>query len=613
MRFSPTFIERLRTHFLLSELIGKRIAIKKHGREYHALCPFHNEKSPSFTINDEKNFFHCFGCGAHGDAIEFIKRYERLTYPETIERLARDAGIALPEPSREERQKAQAEKTLFDVLEAASQWFERQLLSTSHTIARDYVEKRGLTPETVRKFRIGYAPDERTALNQHLLMLGFSQKLQAEAGLIIVPDNGQVYDRFRGRLMFPIRNASGKIIAFGGRLLANNNSNKALPKYLNSPETALFKKGEMLFNLDLAKRPAREGNMVVVMEGYMDVVSTAQSGVDYAVATLGTAVTPEHLRLLWQLAKEPVLCLDGDAAGKRAMLRGIEVALPLLKAGFSLRFALLPAGEDPDSYVQKHGKAAYEKILNASKRLSQVMWETLSAQFRLDLPEGRAALEAALTKLCLQIADVAVRQHYQSYFRKMLWEKASPAKTAKSGKAQKQQGRSAQVGHMAIQHHSAALDTLTRRMLKTLTQFPALLHKSTVEETLSRLDIRNPHLDALRNALLSAIGHCDIDNNDAFHEYLHNELPGDMIKTLTDDTLKLPYANTLSLNDALVLWNETASAYQISHLEFELKELQDNIGQSMDEASYTRLIELKQAIDKAHHTRTFAPTQSDVA
>lgn len=607
MRFSPSFIERLRTHFLLSELIGKRIAVKKHGREYQALCPFHNEKSPSFTINDEKNFFHCFGCGAHGDAIEFIKRYERLTYPETIERLAREAGIALPEPSREERQKAQAEKTLYDVLEAASQWFERQLLSSTHTVARDYVEKRGLTPETVRKFRIGYAPDERTALHQHLLMLGFTQTLQADAGLIIISDNGTAYDRFRGRLMFPIRNSTGKIIAFGGRLLGNTSKN--LPKYLNSPETAVFKKGEMLFNLDLAKRPAREGNMVVVMEGYMDVVSTAQHGVDYAVATLGTAVTPEHLRLLWQLAKEPVLCLDGDAAGKRAMLRGIEVALPLLKPGFSLRFAVLPAGEDPDSYVQKNGKTNYEKILQASKRLSQVIWETMSAQFKLDLPEGRAGLEGALNKLCLQIADSTVRQHYQSYFRKMLWEKAP----VKSGKQQKIQARSAQVEHMVVQHHSAALETLTRRMLKTLTQFPALLHKSNVEETLSRMDIRSAHLDALRNALLSAIGHTDIDDSEAFHDYLRAELPGDLLKTLTDDTLRLPYANTLSLDDALVLWNETASAYQISHLEFELKELQENIGTSMDEAAYARLIELKQSIDKANHARTFAPTQSDVA
>lgn len=611
MRFSPSFIERLRSHFLLSELIGRRIPVKKHGREYQALCPFHNEKSPSFTINDEKNFFHCFGCGAHGDAIEFIKRHERLTYPETIERLAREAGIALPEPSREERQKTADEKTLYDVLEAASQWFERQLLSSSHTLARDYVEKRGLKPETVRQFRIGYAPDDRSALHRHLLMLGYPQKLQTDAGLIIVPDsNGAPYDRFRGRLMFPIRSAAGKIVAFGGRLLVASTGSKTLPKYLNSPETALFKKGEMLFNLDLAKRPAREANIAVVMEGYMDVVSTAQAGIHYAIATLGTAVTPEHLRLLWQIAKEPVMCLDGDAAGKRAMLRGIEVALPLLKPGLSLRFAILPGGEDPDSYIQKHGKSNFEKILHGSRRLSQVMWETMAAQFKLDAPEGRAALEGALNQLCTQISDQTVRQHYQSYFRKMLWEKAPRGQ----GKFQKlTQSRSSLVEHMVVQHHSAALDTLVKRMLGTLIQFPALLHKSQIEETLSRLDIRSAHLDALRNALIGAIGHANIDERDSFQSYLQSELPGDLYTNLISDTLKLPYANSLSVEDALVLWNETAGAYQISHLELELKALQESVGKEMDEAAYQRLIELKQAIDRAQHARTFAPNAADVA
>jgi len=605
MRFPPSFIDRLRSHFLLSEVIGKRIAVKRHGREYHALCPFHNEKSPSFTVNDEKNFYHCFGCGAHGDAIGFLMQHQRLTYPEAVEMLARDAGIALPDISPEERKKAESEKTLYDVLDAACQWFEKQLQSPNYSIAHDYAQKRGLKPEIIRRFRIGFAPDDKTALYKHLLEAGFNQTLQMQAGLISVSENGAVYDRFRGRLIFPIRNASGKIVAFGGRLLASN-SNKNLPKYLNSPETSLFKKGEMLFNLDLAKRPARDGNMVVVMEGYMDVVATSQSGIDYAVATLGTAVTPEHLRLLWQLAKEPVLCLDGDAAGKRAMLRAIEIALPLLKAGYSLRFAMLPAGEDPDSYVQKNGKANFEKILSASRRLSQIIWETILPQFKIDLPEGRAALEAALKDLTAKIADLAVRQHYQSYFRKLLWEKST-------SKTRPKESRSAQVEHMLVQHHSAALDTLVRRMLKTLMQFPALLHKSHVEEALSRLDIRASELDALRNALLSSVSDTNIDDRVSFTRYMESQLSGDMLGKLMSHSINLPYANTLTVEDALMLWSETADAYHITHLEYELKELQENLGATMDEAAYQRLIELKQSIDKAQSARTFAPAQIDVA
>ena len=600
MKFPPSFIERLRSHFLLSEVIGRRIPIKKHGREYQALCPFHNEKSPSFTINDEKGFFHCFGCSAHGDAIEFIKRYERLTYPETIEALAREAGIPLPRVTPEEHRRAETEKTLHDVMEATCQWFERQLMAPDGAIARDYLEKRGLKPETIRLFRAGYAPEERTALHQYLNKAGFSRVLQAEAGVIIVPDSGTPYDRFRGRVMFPIRSSSGKVIAFGGRLIGSDSSNKSLPKYLNSPETPLFKKGEVLYNLDLAKRPAREANMAVVMEGYMDVVSTAQAGVHYALATLGTAVTPEHLRLLWQLAKEPVVCLDGDAAGQRAMMRAAEVALPLLKPGYSLRFAILPSGEDPDSYIRKHGKTSFEKILLGSRRLSQVLWENLAPTYKLDLPEGRAALEDNLKKLADKIADPTVKQHYVSYFKKQLWAKTTS--TAKPAEM-----RSVHVEQMVLQHHSAALETLVRRLLNILIKFPQLLHKSQVEETLSRLDIRTTNLDALRGAMIAAHGHADLDNKEAFAAYLHSQLHGEVLSGF-DDGLKLPWRETLTPEDAFLLWNETLAVYQVAHLESELKQLEESLSRSMDEEALQRLVELQRQLKKAQQNRTFART-----
>jgi len=585
----------------MSEVIGKRMPLKKHGREFQGLCPFHNEKTPSFTVNDEKGFFHCFGCGAHGDAIEFVRKYERLSYVETMELLARDAGIPIPQASAEEHRRAEVEKTLFDVLEAACKWFEQQLVATCGAIALDYVEKRGLRQETIRQFRVGYAPDEqRAALNQHLLKVGFSQSLQAEAGLIIVPEQGGVYDRFRGRVMFPIRNSAGKVIAFGGRLLGSN-TNKALPKYLNSPETPLFKKGEVLFNLDLAKKSAREGNLAVVMEGYMDVVSTAQSGISYALATLGTAVTPEHLRLLWQLAREPVICLDGDTAGMRAMMRAAEVALPLLKPGYSLRFAMLPRGEDPDTYVQKNGKASFEKILVTSRRLSQMLWETMAPQHKSDLPEGRAALENALKQLSDKITDPTVRSHYASYFRKMLWAKAPAV-------ARPTQERSVHVERMTMQTNSAAIETLVQRLLTILIKFPQLLHKSQIEEALSRLDIRTHHNDMLRNILLAAPGHADIDNRELFMAYLHKQLHGQL-----PESIKLPYKDTLTVDDALILWNETVAVYEVAHLEFELKELQDSVGQAMDEAALHRLVELQQAIQKAKSIRTFAPAETDIA
>lgn len=595
----------------MSEIIGKRIAVKKAGREYHALCPFHNEKTPSFTINDEKAFFHCFGCGKHGDAITFLMEYERMTYPEAVEQLSRDAGIEMPRPDPAEARRAAAEKTVLDVLEAAAQWFTAQLSGPSGMVARSYVLKRGLNPETQALFRVGYAPDEKSALHQYLNTLGFNQKLQAEAGLIIQPESGGApLDRFRGRLMFPIRSPSGKVVAFGGRLIVEN-PNIKLAKYLNSPETPVFRKGEMLFNLDLARRTAREKEIAVVMEGYMDVVSTAQSGISYAVATLGTAVTPEHLRLLWQLCKEPVMCLDGDAAGKRAMSRASEIVLPLLKPGFALRFAVLPQGDDPDSYIQKHGKGSFEKILQKSKRLSQVLWEDLSSRHRLDAPEGLAALEDASKKLTDKIADPVVRKDYLDYLRReisacrqKLWDKTRQ-------RAQTQQPRSPQVMQMMVSHHSAALESLIKQMFAILLMFPSLLHKSAVEETLSHLDIRNHSLDALRNALIASFERHDIDTHEALAAYIHQQLPEFDLSYIHSEAISLGSCQTA--DDGWKAWNNAQLAYQEAHLILELKAFEDSLGQSIDESAYSRLVELQQALKKIQVLRTFAPAEPDAA
>ncbi len=587
----------------MSEVIGKRLPVKKFGREWKACCPFHNEKTPSFTINDEKGFYHCFGCGAHGDAIEFIRKFERLSYPEAIETLARDAGIPLPEVSPETIKKIEAYKVQHDVLETACQWFERQLHAARYVDALSYVEQRGLTPATIRQFRIGFAPDERTALHQHLTTSGHTLQQQIEAGLISRTDDGKIYDRFRGRIIFPIRSSSGKVIAFGGRLFAS--SNKSLAKYLNSPETDLFKKGEVLFNLDLAKKAAREKNTIVVMEGYMDVVSTAQSGVDYAVATLGTAVTPEHLRLLWQIAKEPVFCLDGDAAGNRAMLRAAEIALPLITPGHSLRFAVLPAGEDPDSYIQKHGKESFEKLLSQSKRLSQVLWETLAPQYKLSLAEGRAGLEGAFKKLANQIADPTVKQHFIGFFKKQLWD-------ATSSKKPQPKTRSAKVEQMVAQHQSAALDMLTGRMLKTLVIFPSLLARAQVEEFVSDVTIATPRTSQLRDAILATAHDMDVSDTELFRAKLIERVKESWCIEFVADALKLPYSSSLSANDAVVLWNETVSAYQITHMQQELNVLQEQVG-GMDEDGLKRLVDLQNAIRTAQTARTFAPMQGDAA
>jgi len=557
--------------------------LKKNGREYNGLCPFHGEKTPSFSVNDEKGFFHCFGCGAHGNAIDFVKLFDHISFPEAVASLAREAGITIEKPSPAQQQKIEEQKTLYDVLEAATIWFEKQLLAPVGMMAKDYVAARGLRAETIQKFRIGFAPDDRDGLHKHLLQQGFSQKLQADAGLIVRPETGVIYDKFRARVMFPIRNSAGKVVAFGGRLITQN-ANKNLPKYLNSPETALFKKGEMIYNLDLAKTPARADNMVVVMEGYMDVVMTAQAGVSYGVATLGTAVTPEHLRLLWQLAKEPVLCLDGDAAGKRAVLRAAEIALPLLKPSYSLRYAILPKGEDPDSYIQKNGKASFDKILHSARRLSQVLWEDMLApEFNLDLAEGRAGIDDASKKLAEKITDPTVRQHYQNHFRKMLWALDAPKKAAKKSKlkivANQAKTTSPEVEQRISQAHSADLEKLVENLLNVLQNCPCLLHKSHIEEAFSRLPIRSAHLTMQRDALIS----------------------------LSDDFS----AGKMPETDAISLWNETFAAYEVAHLELEYAEMTRNMGAFDSEDDFSRFLELQKSLNQARARRTFAPAESD--
>jgi DNA primase len=601
MRFPSSFLERLRSQLTVSEVIGRRITIKKHGREFQALCPFHNEKTPSFTINDDKNFFHCFGCGAHGDAIGFVMSYERLPYPEAVERLAREAGVPMPEFTPEESRRAEKEKEQLGVLEAACRWFEEQLSRSAH--AKQYIEKRGLVADTIKKFRIGYAPDERDSLYHYLLKQSYSVTQQLEAGLIGRSEDGSTYDRFRGRIMFPIRTPRGDVIAFGGRLIVDA-GNKSLPKYLNSPETPLFKKGEMLYNLDLAKRAVREQERAVILEGYMDVVSVAQSGVEYAVATLGTAVTTEHLKLLWKICKEPVLCLDGDAAGKRAMSRAAEVALPLLQPGYSLRFAVLPMGEDPDSYVQKFGAHSFEEILKNARPLYQQMWNSLLADYapRISLPEGRAALEAACKQATGKIQEPSVAKHYADFFKSQLWEKvrARPSKPTERAPAVTQLA--------ALENpHAAKLDALVASMLRLLIDFPPLLHKSSVEETLSSLNTKDNKMLALRDALLAAVGETGLDDKTALITYLETRFPSLDLKRFYE--IK-PSSLAPTLDAAWRMWNEAVASHHIKQLESELVALET---MELSEATHARMLELQATIKATRSARNFAPISTDAA
>lgn len=418
MAFPNRLLEDIRARTGLADVVSKRVRLTRKGREHTGLCPFHNEKSPSFTVNEEKGFYHCFGCGAHGDVISFVMNTSGLSFPEAVEQLANDAGLDIPVETPEAREQAQRQAGLHEVMEAACAWYEAQLRTPAGRAALDYLRGRGLRDETIRRFRLGFAPDGGGGLQAALTAAGASAVSMLEAGLLRRPDDGRApYPFFRDRVMFPITDRQGRVIAFGGRMMGDAKA----AKYINSPDTALFDKGRTLYNYANARKASFESGQIVVAEGYMDVIALSQAGIESAVAPLGTALTEDQIRALWQLAPEPVLCFDGDTAGQRAAGRGAERALQLLQPGKSLRFAMLPAGDDPDSLVARQGVGAMRQVLEAARPLSDVVWDIEAGAVAPDTPERRADLQARLMKRADTITDATVQEYYRAMFRERLW------------------------------------------------------------------------------------------------------------------------------------------------------------------------------------------------
>lgn len=422
MRFPPSFLDDIRARVPISDVVGRRVSWDKRksnpGRgDYWACCPFHGEKTPSFHADNRKGRYHCFGCGASGDHFTFLVEQEGLSFPEAVAQLAADAGLALPErdPRAEEREAERA--NLHDVMEKAARFFESELQGPNGGKARAYLRERGITPESQKRFRIGYASPSRNALKEHLAQAGITQDQMVEAGLLVAGEDIPVsFDRFRDRVMFPIADFRGRVIAFGGRALSPD----AQAKYLNSPETPLFHKSFVLYNGQGARTASRRGGHVVTVEGYTDVIACVAAGFEATVAPLGTALTEDQLRLLWQMADEPVLCFDGDDAGLKAAFRAVDLALSNLQPGKSVRFALLPGGQDPDDLIRREGPEPFRRILAAAKPLVDMLW--MSAGFGVDLatPERRAQFEQSLRSAIATIGNPDVRRHYEMAVRERL-------------------------------------------------------------------------------------------------------------------------------------------------------------------------------------------------
>ncbi|MBV9460695.1 MAG: DNA primase, partial [Bradyrhizobium sp.] len=423
MRFTPEFLEELRARLPVSEVVGQRVKLKRAGREFKGLSPFQQEKTPSFTVNDQKQFYHDFSTGKHGNIFDFLMETEGVSFPEAVERCASMAGVPLPVTTPDAARQEQRRRTLYDVMELAAKFFADTLASRNGAKARGYLADRAILPQTQLQFRLGYAPADRFALKEYLGAQGIPVEDMVEVGLLVTGENAPVpFDRFRDRVMFPISDARGRVIAFGGRALE-----KDVPaKYLNSPETPLFHKGDNLYNLASARQAAHNGAQLIVVEGYVDVIAMVTSGFAGAVAPLGTALTENQLALLWKMADEPILCFDGDRAGQKAAYRAADLALPHLKPDKSLRFATLPEGQDPDDLARSGGRGAIEEVISAARPLADVLWSREIEGGSFATPERRAGLEARIGELANTIRDEVVRRYYRADLAQRLQNTFAP-------------------------------------------------------------------------------------------------------------------------------------------------------------------------------------------
>ena len=401
-RIPDSFIDDLIARTDIVELVGSRVSLKRTGREYQGLCPFHDERTPSFTVSPTKQFYYCFGCGAHGSALRFLMEYDRLEFLDAIEDLAKRAGVEVPRETRQRNEDGQA-RQMYELLGRAARWFVARL--AEDTRAQDYFSRRGIDPATRERFSLGYAPDSFDGLKNALGSDAQALRLLEQTGMLARSDGGHLYDRFRDRVIFPIHDRRGRPIAFGGRVLAK----EAGPKYLNSPETPLFHKGRELYGLWQVRQAHSKIPRLIVVEGYMDVVALFQYGITTAVATLGTATTPEHAELLFRNAPDVFFCFDGDAAGRRAAWRAVESVLPRMKEGRQAAFLFLPEGEDPDSLVRKEGATGFDARVAQAMPLSEFFFKEQSVDIRLDTLDGRARLAEHCKPLLAQIPDGAFR------------------------------------------------------------------------------------------------------------------------------------------------------------------------------------------------------------
>jgi DNA primase len=496
---SPQWLDELRARVTLSSVVMRTTKLQKAGREWKACCPFHNEKTPSFTVSDEKGFYHCFGCGAHGDVIRWMTDQRGLQFMDAVKELAAEAGLEVPAPDPRAAQQAEERAGLHEVMAAAQDWYRASLDTPEGERARAYLQSRGFDAHTMERFGFGYAPNQRNAAKKALAQ--FDEAMLVEAGLLIQVEEREAYDRFRDRLTMPIHDARGRVIGFAARIL--DSEKKDAPKYLNSPDTPLFDKGRTLFNLHRAGPASRQTGRIVVVEGQMDVVALAAAGIDDAVAPMGTALTERQIELLWRLSDKPILCFDGDSAGRRAAMRAAVRALPLLRPGHSLQFVTLPAGMDPDDLLKAKGRDALEALLGAPAGLLDTLWSHERDAGPLASPEDKAGLKARLLDHIETIQHPDIRPLYRRELLDRFSAFAFPRREFTPGRRQGNPAIPLRSGASEGLRRSAAgnaRDTLAQAVLTGLARHPDQVARHA--EALLSLAPSEPHLSAAIDALL---------------------------------------------------------------------------------------------------------------
>lgn len=566
------FCDELRAKISIVDVVGAKVKLTRKGREYQACCPFHNEKTPSFTVNEAKGFYHCFGCGAHGDIIKFEMEANNLSFMEAIEKLANKVGMQVPRMAPEHQEEVEKRKSLYEIMELAAKFFEKNLRLSGGERAREYLTKRGFGEDIIAKFRLGYAP-ANNGLRTFLASKGVEENDMSELGLVSLAENNtskRTFDFFRDRVIIPIMDKRGQVIAFGGRIMGDGQ-----PKYLNSPETPVFNKRKVLYNMNNARDKGYEAKSLIICEGYMDVIAMDKYGINYAVAPLGTALTEEQIQEAWKVVNEPICCFDGDSAGVRAAIRSVDRALPILKAGYSLQFAFLPDKMDPDEFLKAHGRDEFLKVVTDTMPLKDLLWKKNLEGLETVTPEQKALVEKNIKDEVAKISDETVRGYYVQemqnniYYElgKGAWKRRQESYSSNYNKNSK---KTQEAPKVTIVRPKADLDELVARyVVSALANYPELIDE--YEEKLLNFEIKNPRLKAIFESMLEVV-HNDEEVGDchALCTELGNKgLKKDIESLLEFKIIKVQNPNVMKMRHNLDI---RIVEEQIKQLDYEVRE-----------------------------------------